>query len=86
MKSPLPPSRPGWIASPLFVIARTKFSADATALLGHIATHQPAALVLGLPITVLLNPEGLEIARLRGDADWDSDSARAIIAAITGGS
>ncbi|MCG6904568.1 MAG: TlpA family protein disulfide reductase [Rhodobacter sp.] len=42
--------------------------------------------VLGLPITVLLNPEGLEIARLRGDADWDSDSARAIVAAITGGS
>lgn len=40
------------IASPLFVIARTKFSADATALLGHITTHQPAALVLGLPINM----------------------------------
>lgn len=38
--------------------------------------------VLGLPITVILNPEGQEIARLRGDADWDSDSARAIIAAL----
>ena len=42
--------------------------------------------VLGLPITVILNPEGLEIARLRGDADWHSDSARAIIGALTGGS
>ncbi len=38
--------------------------------------------VLGLPITVILNPEGQEIARLRGDADWHSDSARAIIAAM----
>lgn len=38
--------------------------------------------VLGLPITVILNPEGLEIARLRGDADWTSDSAKAILAAL----
>lgn len=38
--------------------------------------------VLGLPITVILNPEGQEIARLMGDADWSSDSARAIIAAL----
>lgn len=42
--------------------------------------------VLGLPITVLLDPEGREIARLRGDAEWDSDSARAIISALIGGS
>ena len=35
--------------------------------------------VLGLPITVLLNPEGQEMARLIGDADWHSDSARNII-------
>ena len=38
--------------------------------------------VLGLPITVILDPEGREIARLQGDADWNSDSARAIIAAL----
>jgi thiol-disulfide isomerase/thioredoxin len=38
--------------------------------------------VLGLPITVILNPDGAEIARLRGDADWSSDSAKAILAAI----
>ncbi len=38
--------------------------------------------VLGLPITVILDPEGNEIARLRGDADWNSDSARAIVAAL----
>lgn len=41
--------------------------------------------VLGLPITVILNPEGEEIARLRGDADWYSDSARAIVGAMIGG-
>ena len=40
--------------------------------------------VLGLPISVILNPAGDEIARLRGDADWHSDSARAIIAAMIG--
>ena len=38
--------------------------------------------VLGLPITVILNPEGQEIARLRGDAEWNSPSARAIISAL----
>lgn len=39
--------------------------------------------VLGLPITVILDPEGNEIARLRGDADWASDSSKAIISALT---
>lgn len=42
--------------------------------------------VLGLPITIILNPEGQEIARLRGDAEWDGESAKAIIAALTSGS
>ena len=40
--------------------------------------------VFGLPITVLIDPEGREIARLRGDADWASDSAKAIIAELIG--
>ena len=35
--------------------------------------------VLGLPITLILDPEGNEIARMRGDAEWNSDSAKAII-------
>lgn len=38
--------------------------------------------VLGLPITVILDPEGNEIARLTGDADWDSTSALAIFSAL----
>jgi len=41
--------------------------------------------VMGLPVTVILNPEGQEIARLIGDAAWDSDSAKAIMAALAKG-
>ena len=39
--------------------------------------------VLGLPATVILDPNGLEIARLLGEADWNSDSARAIVKHLT---
>jgi len=35
--------------------------------------------IFGLPITVLIDPEGREIARLRGDADWAGDSAKNVI-------
>ena len=38
--------------------------------------------IFGLPITVIIDPDGREIARLRGDADWASDSAKAIITAL----
>ena len=41
--------------------------------------------VMGLPVTVILNPEGKEVARLIGDAEWDSDSAKAVIAALMAG-
>jgi thiol-disulfide isomerase/thioredoxin len=42
--------------------------------------------VMGLPVTVILNPDGQEVARLIGDAEWDSDSAKAILAALASGS
>ncbi|GGH35313.1 Thiol-disulfide isomerase or thioredoxin [Cribrihabitans marinus] len=38
--------------------------------------------VLGLPVTVLIDPEGQEIARMLGDAEWNSASAKAIIGAL----
>ena len=41
--------------------------------------------VMGLPVTVILNPEGQEVARLIGDAEWDSESAKAVIAALMAG-
>lgn len=40
--------------------------------------------VLGLPITVILDPAGREIARMRGDAEWNSESAKAIIRELIG--
>ncbi|MCU4652555.1 TlpA family protein disulfide reductase [Roseibacterium sp. SDUM158016] len=42
--------------------------------------------VFGLPITVILDREGREIARLRGDAHWDSPEAVAVIEAVLSGS
>jgi thiol-disulfide isomerase/thioredoxin len=41
--------------------------------------------VLGLPVTVILNPDGQEVARLVGDAEWDSASAKAIMAGLVAG-
>ncbi|MFV0246277.1 MAG: TlpA family protein disulfide reductase [Qingshengfaniella sp.] len=35
--------------------------------------------VLGLPLTLILDRNGQEVARLIGDAEWDGDSARAIV-------
>ncbi len=41
--------------------------------------------VLGLPVTIILDPTGQEIARMQGDADWSSDSAVAIMQALIDG-
>jgi len=41
--------------------------------------------VMGLPVTVIINPEGQEVARLIGDAEWDSDSAKAVLGALVAG-
>jgi thiol-disulfide isomerase/thioredoxin len=38
--------------------------------------------VLGLPVTIILAPDGQEIARMQGDADWSSDSAFAVMRAL----
>ncbi|MFN4130706.1 MAG: TlpA family protein disulfide reductase [Paracoccaceae bacterium] len=41
-----------------------------------------SASVMALPVTLILNPQGQEIARLIGDAAWDSDSAKAVLSAL----
>jgi thiol-disulfide isomerase/thioredoxin len=41
--------------------------------------------VLGLPVTVILDPEGREVARLIGDAEWDSPAALAVLKALVAG-
>ncbi|SPF79808.1 TlpA family protein disulfide reductase [Pseudoprimorskyibacter insulae] len=40
--------------------------------------------VLGLPVTLLLDPEGREVARLTGDADWGGADALAFLRAVLG--
>lgn len=42
--------------------------------------------VLGLPVTLIVDPEGREIGRLIGDAHWDSPDALKILDALRGGS
>lgn len=38
--------------------------------------------VLGLPVSILLDRDGNEVARLTGPAEWDSTDARAMIAGL----
>ncbi len=40
--------------------------------------------VLGLPVTVVLDRDGQEIARMQGEADWNGPSARAVLQAMIG--
>jgi len=39
--------------------------------------------VLALPVSVLIDPEGREIGRLVGDAEWDGPDAKALLAEMT---
>jgi len=41
--------------------------------------------IMGLPVTVIVNPEGAEVARLIGDAEWDSAEAQALLQALMAG-
>ena len=38
--------------------------------------------VMGLPVTVIVSPDGMEVARLLGGAEWDQDGAKAVLAAL----
>lgn len=38
--------------------------------------------VMGLPVTLIVNPQGQEVARLIGDAEWDSAEAQAVLKAM----
>lgn len=40
--------------------------------------------VIGLPVTLILDPDGFEVARLIGDADWASDTTKSILRALIG--
>ncbi|MBX2853899.1 MAG: TlpA family protein disulfide reductase [Rhodobacteraceae bacterium] len=53
--------------------------------------HEPSMKVAramatrGLPTSILIDRQGREVARLAGPAEWDSDDAKALIAAIADG-
>ncbi len=38
--------------------------------------------VLGYPVTIILDREGREVARMQGDAEWDAPEAKAMLARI----
>ena len=38
--------------------------------------------VLGLPVTLIVNPKGAEVGRLIGGAAWDAPEAQAVLAAL----
>ena len=48
-----------------------------------VLAHQMG--VLGLPVTLIIDPQGREVARLIGDAEWDSAAAQAVLAALMAG-
>ena len=53
----------------------------------HRDTNQALARqmqVFGLPVVILMNPEGQEIARLTGPANWGAPEAHELIAALIG--
>ena len=43
-----------------------------------------ASAVLGLPVTILLDENGHEIARLQGEAEWNDENAKAILTQVIG--
>ena len=38
--------------------------------------------IMGLPVTLIVNPEGQEVGRLMGEAEWDGPEARAVLSAL----
>ena len=68
----------------------TKFYAEAGVTTLPVLRDPKAGLahamgIMGLPVTVILNPEGQEVARLIGDAEWDSAAALAVLRALIAG-
>ncbi len=38
--------------------------------------------LVGMPTTILINKDGLEVGRLAGEAEWDSEDAKALIQGV----
>ena len=52
----------------------------------HEGTHEikKAAQVRGLPVSILYNANGRELARISGEVEWDSPEAKALIDSVLG--
>lgn len=63
-------------------IARLTYYADPQA--GVFQALRAARKVEGMPVSLLVDPQGCELALLQGPADWASADARALISAALG--
>ncbi|CAA2136557.1 TlpA family protein disulfide reductase [Hyphomicrobium sp. ghe19] len=73
--------RKGYDASRKFL---TDMKVDNLTLYVDPSAKQGMALkLLGMPTTILINKDGLEVGRLAGPAKWDSDDAKKLIEAAT---
>lgn len=71
--------RQGYAASRKFL---DELKANAVNLYADPTAKQGMALkLIGMPTTILINKDGLEIGRLAGSAEWDSDDAKKLIEA-----
>jgi thiol-disulfide isomerase/thioredoxin len=71
--------REGYAASRKFL---DKLKANAVNLYADPTAKQGMELkLIGMPTTILINKNGLEIGRLAGSAEWDSDDAKKLIKA-----
>jgi thiol-disulfide isomerase/thioredoxin len=71
--------RKGYDASRKFL---DEVKADAVKLYADPTAKQGLALKLvGMPTTILINKDGLEVGRLAGPAEWDSEEAKTLIKA-----
>jgi thiol-disulfide isomerase/thioredoxin len=53
---------------------------NALKLYTDTTTRSGSALkAVGMPVTILIDPEGREIGRLTGPAEWDSEAAKALV-------
>ena len=52
----------------------------------HEGTHEikKEAQVRGLPVSILYNANGRELARISGEVEWDSTEAKALIDSVLG--
>ena len=72
------PDRPGRFLDEIGVKALTRYADPSAATFGAL---KAAGLAFGMPTSILVDPEGCEIASLAGPADWSSPEAIEVVRA-----